>query len=714
MKFLKVLLLSLCLLTLVPQLALGQNFNAKGRLRKSEGAIRNNYIVVFDESLPSGRVQAFAAQLAREHGGKVGFTYESALRGFSVEMNEAQAEKLSQNPHVAYVEEDALVEGASTQTGAPWGLDRIDQRSLPLDTSYTYLNSGTGANVYVIDGGIRLTHQEFGGRAAFAYDNVGDGRNGVDCNGHGTHVAGIIGGKTYGVAKDAKLWSVRVLNCLNQGTTARIIAGVDWVAANRVKPAVANLSFITIAASDTIDLAVRNLIASGVTTVVAAGNNTGDASLRSPARVTEAITVAATDQNDNQAPFSNFGSVVDVYAPGVDIVSASSVDDASTAIRSGTSSAAPFVAGSAARYLSANPGESIAAVSRAITANATPGKVSNAGAGTPNLVLFKPNSKVAFSSQRDGNWEIYVMDPDGSNQTNVTLNVARETTPVWSPDGRKIAFTSDRASGGDIYVVNTDGSGLTRLTASPASGGSPTWSPDSKRIAFSSGRDGNGEVYVMNADGTNQVNLTRSALDEFDPVWSPNGQKIAFRSRRDGSNKIYVMNADGTNPVRLINNMREENTPVWSPDSQKLAFDSYYMSLTDGMEYLEVWVVNSNGTGATNLTPLNASGDYQPDWSPDGKKLAISSSRYGGSQYGYNYPLYTINPDGTNAVRLTLAAQNYFGSAWAPGGDRIAVMGAAGADYNNQEIFVVNADGSNLQMLTNNPAPDYYPEWQPM
>ncbi|HEX8181009.1 MAG TPA: S8 family serine peptidase, partial [Pyrinomonadaceae bacterium] len=632
MKILKLLGLNLCLLALAAQIAPAQSLSSQGRIHKQAGALANQYIVVFKESMPQGRVAAFAAQLARTHGGTLGFTYEHALRGFSVELSAAQAAALSQNPQVAYVEEDALIEGASTQPNAPWGLDRIDQRNLPLDTNYNYLNAGTGANVYVIDGGIRFSHQEFGGRAAFAYDNVGDGRNGMDCNGHGTHVAGIIGGRTYGVAKDAKLWAVRVLNCQNQGTTARIIAGIDWVAANRVQPAVANLSFITIAGSDAIDQSVRNLIVSGVTTVVAAGNNNDDAGLRSPARVAEAITVAATDSNDNQAVFSNFGPAVDVYAPGVDIVSASSLDDTATLSRTGTSSAAPFVAGMAARYLSANPGESTAAVSRAITANATTGKVLNASPGTPNLLLFKPNSKIAFSSQRDGNWELYVMDPDGSNQTNVTLNAARETTPVWSPDGRKIAFTSDRASSGDIYVVNSDGSGLTRLTTSPADGGSPTWSPDSRKIAFTSSRAGNPDIFVMNADGSNQVNLTQSAADEFDPVWSPDGSKIAFRSRRENRNAVYVMNADGTNQIRLTNTLREENTPVWSPDGRKLAFDSYYMSPDDWMEYYEVWVVNPDGSGLTNLTPLNAAADYQPAWSPDSKKLAIASTRYGGSQ----------------------------------------------------------------------------------
>ncbi|HEV2801923.1 MAG TPA: S8 family serine peptidase, partial [Pyrinomonadaceae bacterium] len=656
-----------------------------------------------------------AAQLAREHGGKVGFVYQHALRGFSVELSEARAIALSRNPQVEYVEEDVLVEGAAVQTSPTWGLDRIDQRNLPLDSAYRYANSGTGVNVYIVDGGIRYTHQEFGGRAAFAYDYLAGG-TGMDCNGHGTHVAGIIGGATYGVAKGVKLWSVRVLDCANQGLASRVIAGIDWVTGNHAKPAVANLSFFTGGGNETLDLAVRNLIAAGVTSVVAAGNLNRDASLHSPARVAEAITVAATDIDDNRASFSNFGASVDLFAPGVDIVSASSVDDTSTISRTGTSSAAPFAAGMAARYLSANPGESPAAVSRAITSNATPGKVANAGLGTPNLVLFRPNGKIAFSSMRDGNWELYLMDSDGNNQKNISLHTAKDLPVVWSPDGRKIAFQSNRTGAGDIYVMNSDGSGLTRLTTSTYADQAPTWSPDSQKIAFTSKRDGNFDVFVMNADGTNQLNVTRTPSPEYDPLWSPTENKIAFRSYRDGLTKMYVMNADGTNQIRLTGARVDESYADWSPDGKKLTFASYFYT-PDYVDHYDVWVVNADGSSANALpiTPYSGAGDFEPAWSPDGKTIAMGSTRYNGSPYGFT-EIYTINPDGSNPLRLTFSSMESAGNVavdWSPGGDRMIFMRDSGSNY-NYELFVINADGSNPVRLTTNAADDYDPTWQPI
>ena len=379
--------------------------DAAGKLHRSEQSIPNSYIVVFNDNVEGRRVAAEAEKLARAFGGTVGFTYEYALRGFSVELNEGQAVALSRNPLVAYVEENSMVYGAETQTTAPWSLDRIDQRALPLNNAYTYAGSGAGVNVYVIDGGIRLTHQEFRNangtsRAAFAFDNVGDGRNGVDCNGHGTHVAGIIGGNTYGVAKGAKLWSVRVLNCLNQAPTAQVLAGIDWVTGHHVKPAVANLSFASGVGSTAMDDAVRKSITAGVTYVVAAGNGGLDAGTRSPARVTEAITVGASDSTDAMASFSNTGSVIDLFAPGANIVSANSAADDSTLTRSGTSSAAPFVAGVAARYLSTHAGDPPDAVAEAIKSGATAGKVTGVPAGTTDRLLY---AAVTISDDFDDN-----------------------------------------------------------------------------------------------------------------------------------------------------------------------------------------------------------------------------------------------------------------------------------------------------------------------
>lgn len=380
-----VFVLLACLIA--PVFGQSQRIEPNSRIRRNNGAIANRYIVVLSDAVDRQIISSLSVNLARQHGSAPEQVYQHAIKGFSVEMTEAAAEALSRNPLIKYIEEDAVVEGASVQYEAPWGLDRIDQRDLPLTTTYSYANSGQGVNVYVIDSGIKLSHQEFSGRARREQDFVLDGQDGNDCFGHGTHVAAIIGGNTYGVAKSANLYSVRVLDCFNRGSLSRVIAGIDWVTANHIKPAVANLSFISTTASDTLDAAIRNSIAAGVTNVVSAGNNNIDAGTRSPARVGEAITVAATEATDSRAVFSNYGSVVDVFAPGVDINSAWATDDTATSLRSGTSSAAAFVSGIAARLLQANPAYSAADVSRAISSNSSPDRVADAMTGTPNLLL---------------------------------------------------------------------------------------------------------------------------------------------------------------------------------------------------------------------------------------------------------------------------------------------------------------------------------------
>lgn len=351
------------------------------RLAPTETAVSNSWIVV----LKDGSTRAADLGVTPQH------QYRSVLDGFSATMSKAEAGVLAADPRVAYVEQNQVVRLNATQTNATWGLDRIDQRSLPLSTTYTYDTTASNVNAYIIDTGIRTSHSEFGGRAVVGTDTVGGGQNGQDCQGHGTHVAGTVGGKTYGVAKAARLVAVRVLDCNGSGTTAGVIAGVDWVTANAVKPAVANMS-LGGGVNTSLDDAVKRSIASGVSYAVAAGNGNilglpENACNTSPARVPEAITVGATDNADRRASFSNYGTCVDLFAPGVKVTSAWRTGDTATNTISGTSMAAPHTAGVAALYLSKNPTASPAQVRAALVNNATSGKVQNALTGSPNRLL---------------------------------------------------------------------------------------------------------------------------------------------------------------------------------------------------------------------------------------------------------------------------------------------------------------------------------------
>ena len=329
-----------------------------------------------------------AAGLAKRYGGNVGTVWSSALTGYSAKMTPAQARRLAADPAVAYVEQDRVMTTQGTQTGATWGLDRIDQRNLPLNSTFTYPNTASNVRAYIIDTGIRTTHSDFGGRATWGTNTVDT--NNTDCNGHGTHVAGTVGGTKYGVAKGVRLVAVKVLNCSGSGTTAGVISGVNWVTSNAVKPAVANMS-LGGGASTTLDNAVANSINSGITYALAAGNSSANACNSSPARVASAITVGATTSTDARASYSNYGSCVDIFAPGSSITSAWRTSDTSTNTISGTSMASPHVAGAAALVLSANTSYTPAQVASYLTSNATTGKVTSPGSGSPNRLLFVVN-----------------------------------------------------------------------------------------------------------------------------------------------------------------------------------------------------------------------------------------------------------------------------------------------------------------------------------
>jgi subtilisin family serine protease len=358
---------------------------AAGASARTEESPRESFIVVLRD-VPSA--SDVAADHARRYGAEITFVYEDALKGYAALVPPQAVEGIERNPLVAWVERDGTVTTTATQTNPPWGLDRIDQRNRPLSGTFTYTRTGSGVKAYIIDTGIRRTHTQFGGRAIVGYDAVTSGGSANDCNGHGTHVAGTVGGSTYGVAKGVTLVAVRVLNCSGSGTTSGVIAGINWVTGNHAagQPAVANMS-LGGSASSSLDTAVRNSIADGVSYAVAAGNSNYYASAYSPARVAEAMTIGATDSSDRRASFSNFGNAVDWFAPGVSILSAWSTSDTATRTISGTSMATPHTAGVAALYLQSNPGASPSTVRTALYNNTTKSIVSSSNSANNHLLF---------------------------------------------------------------------------------------------------------------------------------------------------------------------------------------------------------------------------------------------------------------------------------------------------------------------------------------
>ncbi|MFE7709585.1 S8 family serine peptidase [Streptomyces sp. NPDC057486] len=405
---------------------------AEGRIENAgaQGAISGSYIVTLDEAAAdAGSTQGKA--LAKEYGATIKKTYRAALNGYAVELSEAQAKKFAADPAVESVVQNRTFTVSGTQPSPPsWGLDRIDQKTLPLNQSYTYPDkAGEGVTAYIIDTGVRITHSDFGGRASYGYDAIDNDNTAQDGNGHGTHVAGTVAGSAYGVAKKAKIVAVRVLDNSGSGTTAQVVAGIDWVTAHAVKPAVANMS-LGGGADSVLDAAVRNSIASGITYAVAAGNESTNASTKSPARVTEAITVGSTTSTDARSSFSNYGSVLDIFAPGSSITSSWNTSDSATNTISGTSMATPHVAGAAALYLADHPADTPAQVSAGLVAAASTGVVTSPGTGSPNRLLNVGSGTTTPPGPKFENTTGYTISDNSTVESPITVTGVTGNAPA--------------------------------------------------------------------------------------------------------------------------------------------------------------------------------------------------------------------------------------------------------------------------------------------
>jgi subtilisin family serine protease len=525
-------------------------------------AIKDSYIIVLKDDVQS--VDNEVAQMSASLGGvKPDRVFKNAIKGFSIKLPEVAVQRLLNNPKVKYIEQDQLVSIGATQSNATWGLDRVDQKDLPLNSSYTYFSNGSTVDAYIIDTGIRPDHNEFSGRVVSGYDAFGG--NTADGNGHGTHVAGTVGGTTYGIAKEVRLIAVRVLDNSGSGAWSGVIAGVDWVVADHAagKPAVANMSLgggISTALND----AVRKAVADGVVMVVAAGNSNANAANYSPASTVEAITVGATTSSDARASYSNFGSVLDIFAPGSSITSAWITSNSSINTISGTSMAAPHVAGVAALYLEAKPGSTPAQVDQGLKAFATVGKVTSAGTGSPNLLLYSGdfsitpaplapslispanNASGVSSTTVNVSWSA----ASGATSYKVELSTSNAFTTLAKPE----IITSNTSA--SFTALSTLTTYYWRVVASNASGAtsSAIWSFTTALPAP-----------VLGSPADKATNVTRTPTLSWSAVTGAATYDVQVATRSNFSSSSLVVNVNGLVNTSFTSTtaLRSRTTHFW-------------------------------------------------------------------------------------------------------------------------------------------------------
>ena len=588
-------LLSLMVALLALPVMAGGPKDKDKEIRKNQRRIPGQYIVVFEDRIED--VDSAAADLVANHRGRGRHVYRSALKGFAAELSEQAAARIAEDPRVAYVEEDGVMEISATQSGATWGLDRIDQRDLPLNSTYNYNFTGSGVKAYIIDTGILNSHTQFGGRAIDGYDAVDGSLPAADCNGHGTHVAGTVGGSTYGVAKSVTLVAVRVLDCNGSGSNSGVIAGVDWVTSNHAAgaPAVANMS-LGGGASTALDDAVRRSIADGVTYALASGNSNVDACSSSPARVSEALTVNSSTSSDARSSFSNYGTCTDIFAPGSSITSAWYTSTTATNTISGTSMATPHVAGVVALYLEQNGYQAPSTVNAAIINNATLNKITSPGTGSPNRLLHSlwgtgtPAPSISSFTPTSGGvgTVVRVNGANFSGASSVRFN------------GQSASFSVVSSAAIDATVPNCSSSGTISVTTA---GGTAT---SSGAFTVTGCGGGTPQQLLLNPgfeSGNNgQWTQTAGVIDSS-----------TSRPARTGSWKAWLCGYGTTHTDYIYQNVAIPSTASTATLTFWVRIDSAETTTSIAYDKLNVQISNNGGTSYSTLATysnLNKNSTY--------------------------------------------------------------------------------------------------------